>query len=264
MQLVGSSVFGAALSSPTRPLRHLIGRGLDAVLPAQCAACAAPVMAAGALCAGCWNRIDFIERPYCERLGIPFAHDLGPGALSAAAMAAAVPFDRVRAAARYGGVARDMVVALKFADRTDLAPMMAAWMTRAGAELIETADVIAPVPLHWRRLFARRHNQSALLARQIARRTGKPLVADLARRVRATRPQTGLSGSARGRNVAGAFRAGRRHAPRIAGARVLLVDDVLTTGATAAAVARALRRAGAAAVDVLVFARVVEESGVAI
>jgi ComF family protein len=242
----------------------VLSRALDAVLPTQCGACGSAVTAAGALCIDCWRRVDFIERPYCARLGLPFAHDLGPGALSAAAIARHDPYHRVRAAVRYGGVGRDLVLALKFADRTDLAPMMAGWMVRAGAELIAEADIIAPVPLHWRRLFGRRHNQSALLARRVAQSSGARLIADLARRTRATRPQTGLSGDARGRNVRGAFRAARRHRGALAGARVLLVDDVITTGATAAAVARALLAGGAAAVDVLVFARVVEETGVAI
>jgi ComF family protein len=246
---------------PWSDVRSLVSAGLtrviDLVMPPQCAVCAAPLERAAALCPRCWARIDFIEPPYCARLGLPFAYDLGPGALSAAALASDHPFDRVRSVALYHGPARDLVTALKFGARVSHAPMMAAWMARAGAELLEDTDLVVPVPMHWLRLAARRHNQAALLARHIAARAGRGFAPGLLARRRRTRPQTGLSAAARARNLTGAIALARPGEVR--GAAILVVDDVFTTGATAAACARALKRAGARRVDVLTFARVAGE-----
>ena len=167
-------------------------------------------------------------------------------------------YDRARAAVRYDDVARTLVHALKYQDRTDLAPAMGRWMARAGAELLADADMLIPVPLHWRRGFGRRYNQSALLARAIARQSGVALKGELLCRVRATEQQVGLSRTQRASNVQGAFQVSVDRRGDVAGRRVVLVDDVLTSGATVDACARALLRAKAAHVDVLVFARVVD------
>ena len=212
----------------------------------------------GTLCPACWSRLKLIERPYCARLGTPFAYDLGPGALSAEAIADPPPFDRARAVAVYDDVSRRLVHGLKYRDRLELARWMANWMARAGAGLIGDADIIVPVPLHRRRLWWRRYNQSALLAHVLAEVAGKPTSGDLLIRIRATAQQVGLSAEERDRNVRGAFRVGREGKAMIAGRRVLLIDDVYTTGATVRAATRALIRAGASAVDVLTFARVVK------
>jgi ComF family protein len=159
---------------------------------------------------------------------------------------------------RYDDVARTLVHALKYQDRTDLAPAMGRWMARAGQELLSEADILVPVPLHWRRGWSRRYNQSGALARIISRQSGVKLASEALRRVRATEQQIGLSRSQRASNVQGAFKVAADRSADIAGRRVILVDDVLTTGATVDACARALLRAKAAAVDVLVFARVVD------
>lgn len=230
----------------------------DFVLPPQCAACGAPVMAHGHLCGACWRGLRFIERPFCERLGIPFALDPGRRAVSPAALAAPPAYDRARAAVLFDDVARGLVHALKYRDRHDLADTMGRLMARAGAELLAEADLVMPVPLHRRRLWARRFNQSGLLAGAVARAGGRPLAIDALERVRATRQQVGLSAAQRRRNVAGAFAVAARWRERVAGAGIVLVDDVLTTGATVEGCARTLRRAGAARVDVLTFARVAE------
>jgi ComF family protein len=150
------------------------------------------------------------------------------------------------------------VHALKYQDRTDLAPAMGRWMARAGEELLGEADVLVPVPLHWRRGWSRRYNQSGALARVIERQTGVPIARDVLRRIRPTQQQVGLSRSQRASNVQGAFKVSPEKAHEIQGRRVVLVDDVLTSGATTDACARALLRARAAQVDVLVFARVVD------
>ncbi len=230
---------------------------LDIALPPLCPSCRAPLGDGVGLCAVCWSKLSLIEKPYCARLGIPFTYDPGPGLLSMEAIAAPPAYNRARAAVRYDDIARALVVAFKFSDRLDLAPMMGRWMARAGAELLAEADALVPVPLHWRRLWARRFNQSAALAGAISAVSGVPVLHDSLNRVRATPQQVGLSKADRAGNVQGAFRVPAERKAYIAGKRLVLVDDVLTSGATVDTCARGLLRAGAAHVDVLVFARVV-------
>jgi ComF family protein len=237
-------------------LRATLGLAVDVALPQLCAACREPVGGEG-LCAGCWAKLSFIAPPYCERLGIPFPFDPGPGVLSMEAIADPPAYRRARAAVRYDDIARKLVHAFKYGDRLDLAPTMGRWMTNAGRTLLAEADAIVPVPLHWRRQWARRFNQSALLAEVIAKAGGGAVAHAALRRVKATPQQVGLSQAERAQNVQGAFRVPPAAKGAIAGRRLLLVDDVLTSGATVDACSRALLRAGAAQVDVLVFARVV-------
>jgi ComF family protein len=237
-------------------VRAILRVAVDVGLPQLCASCREPVGSDG-LCPACWSKLSFIAPPYCERLGIPFAYDPGPGVLSMEAIADPPAYRRARAAVRFDDVARILVHALKYGDRLDLAPMMGRWMATAGRSLTAEADVIIPVPLHWRRYWARRFNQSALLAEAIAKASQVPLVLGALKRVKATPQQVGLSQSARALNVQGAFRVSLSGKAAVAGRRVILVDDVITTGATVDACARALLRAGAAEVNVLTFARVV-------
>lgn len=189
-------------------------------------------------------------------MGTPFAQDMGEGFLSAEAIASPPPFERARAAVSYSGVARPMVQGLKYGDRTDLAPWMARWMLRAGADLVADADMVVPVPLHWLRFLQRRFNQSAELARAVSGISGLPFAPSVVERVKRTRRQVGLARRERDDNVRAAFRVPADREMEIHGSRVLIVDDVFTTGATAWAVARALKKGGAGAVDVLTFARV--------
>lgn len=188
-------------------------------------------------------------------MGTPFSHDMGEGFLSAEAIANPPPFERARAAVAYSGVARDMVRGLKYNDRTDLAPWMARWMVRAGADLVADADVIVPVPLHWRRFLSRRFNQSAELARAVSELSGVRFEPTTIKRVKKTRQQVGLTSMQREDNVRAAFRVAPDTEIKVRGQRVLVVDDVYTTGATVSAVTKALSKAGAT-VDVLTFARV--------
>jgi ComF family protein len=238
-------------------LRIALRQALDLALPPLCPSCREPLGDGVGLCAPCWSKLSFIEPPYCARLGIPFTYDPGPGLLSMEAIAAPPAYDRARAAVRYDDIARALVLGFKYGDRLDLAPMMGRWMARAGRELTANADVLAPVPLHWRRLWARRFNQSAALAGAISEICGAPVLHDALKRVRATPQQVGLSKPERADNVQGAFRVPADRKAEIAGRRLVLIDDVLTSGATVDTCARALLRAGAAHVDVLVFARVV-------
>lgn len=226
------------------------------LFPPACPGCRRLVTEPGTLCGACWPQLRLIEKPWCEVFGTPFSHELGEGMVSADAIARPPPFARARAAVAYTGPARRMVQSLKFGDRTELAPWMARWMMRAGGELVREADVVVPVPLHRARFFSRRFNQSAELARALCALSGRRFAPDAVVRIRATRQQVGLGAREREENVRGAFRVPPPREIEIRGRRVLLVDDVYTTGTTVAAVTRALKRAGAVEVDVLTFARV--------
>ncbi|QFI67453.1 Competence protein F [Sinorhizobium alkalisoli] len=196
-----------------------------------------------------------IERPYCEVLGLPFAFDPGAGAVSPEAIADPPVFDRLRSVALHQGIARDLVHGLKYRDRTDLAPMMAEWMIRASDGAVAAADVIVPVPLHAFRLWRRKFNQAAELARVIAELAGRPYRPDALRRIKRTSRQVGLGLRVREDNVSGAFAVPEGVRLILAGKNIVLVDDVYTTGATVSAATRALKRAGARDVTVLTFAR---------
>ncbi len=228
---------------------------LDVVFPPTCLACRVAVAESNALCGKCWGGMRFIERPFCDRLGIPFEHEMGEGVLSAQAVDHPPVFQRARAVVCFeDGPARRLVHRLKYSDRMELAKPLGAWMARAGREILAEADALAPIPLHFTRLWRRQFNQAAALARVVSGLSGKPVELGLIERVRPTRSQVGLSRAERAQNLQGAFRCPET-AP-LQGRRIVLIDDVLTSGATANAASRALLRAGAKAVDVLVFARV--------
>lgn len=244
-------------------LRHsAVGaaRGLlDAVLPPQCLACDALVATPGSLCGACWAEAKFIAAPQCAVCGVPFAFEMGPEALCGACSRARPDYDRARAVLRYDDLGRRLVVAFKHGDRTHGAPTFGRWLARAGADLLADADWVAPVPLHRWRLLRRRFNQSAMLALALCRASdggAERFAPELLQRRRRTPSQAGLNAAQRQRNVRNAFFVTPRAAAALAGRRVLLVDDVLTTGATVSECARVLRRAGASAVDVLTLARV--------
>src|SRR5438477_5654010 len=181
-----------ALSAARGAFAHIPRLALDIALPTLCVSCREPVDGDG-VCAECWAKLSFSEPPYCPRLGIPFVYDPGPELLSMEAIANPPAYRRARAAVRYDDVARTLVHALKYHDRTDLAPTMGRWMARAGAELLDEADVLVPVPLHWRRAWGRRYNQSGALAREIGRQSGVKVATEALRRVRPTEQQIGLS-----------------------------------------------------------------------
>ena len=186
-------------------VRAVLRTALDLALPPLCPACREPVEGQ-ALCPACWSKLSFITRPYCERLGIPFVYDPGPGILSMEAIADPPAYQRARAAVRFDEISRALVHALKYSDRLDLAPMMGRWLSHAGRELLAEADALVPVPLHWRRLWARRFNQSAMLAAAISAESGVPIATGLLKRVKPTAQQVGLSRTERAANVQGAFR----------------------------------------------------------
>jgi ComF family protein len=230
---------------------------LDLLYPPLCLICRAPVGDPRALCADCWKAITFIEGAVCDCCGLPFELDPGTDSLCASCLARPPAFERARSAMHYDDASKGAILALKRADRLEFAQLFALWLKRAGAPLLDAADVIVPVPLHRLRLWARRYNQSAVLGQRLAGLTGKPFDPFILARTRATPSQGQMSSAkARARNVRGAFKVPPKCNGRLEGRTVLLIDDVLTTGATIEACARALKRSGAEKVLVLTIARV--------
>jgi ComF family protein len=238
-------------------LRRAAGSVLDLLLPPHCLKCGAAVSHAQGLCPACWRAITFLAGPCCACCGMPFAYDQGEDALCGACARETHAFARARAAMVYDEESRRLVLAFKHGDRLHLAPALGSWMRRAGAELLAQCDVLVPVPLHWTRLFTRRYNQAAVLAHALAAPGGPKVGADWLVRRRRTPSQGKRNAPARRRNVAGAFAVKRGRV--LSGLRVVLVDDVFTTGATLDECARVLTRAGAASVDALTLARTVRE-----
>ena len=210
----------------------------------------------GAICAPCYRGLSFVGAPFCRVCGVPFPYALAEGEICPACAAAPPPFGRARAALRYDEGAKRLILPFKYADRTEIAAVLAPHMARAGRELLADADLLVPVPLHPRRLRARRYNQAALLAGALSRLSGRPVLVDALRRTVATPPLGELGAEAREMALRDAFLVARSRQAAVAGRHVLLVDDVMTSGATAGACATALLAGGAAGVDVLAAARV--------
>ncbi len=253
-------------TSPGRAVLRRVGaaaarlarKASDFVVPPVCVACHAPLLDHDTLCPSCWQQIEFIRPPVCDRLGLPMPFDVGGTMISAAAAADPPVYDRARAVARYDAAMRELIRDLKFHDQQHARRLLGRWLVEAGREILTDAHAVVPVPLSRLRLWLRRYNQSAVIAAEVARRAGiayRPLALV---RTRRTRPQPGLSAREREENVRAAFRVPRSRVPEIAGRNVVLVDDVVTTGATANACARALKSAGAARVDILALALVTD------
>ena len=239
-------------------LRQAGLRGLNALLPPCCAACDTPVDHQGQLCAACFARTSFISAPLCARCGVPFS-SIGQGGLDALCPGCREHpplFRQARAALRYDEHGRKLILPLKHADRVELAPILAGMMARSGAALLARADILVPVPLHRRRLFHRKYNQAAVLALAIGRLARRPVQPDALQRTRQTAPLGEKSPEERALEVSGSLQVRPSRRQKVIGRTVLLIDDVMTSGATANACAQALAEAGALAVDVLVAARV--------
>lgn len=219
----------------------------------------APVADPGLLDAAHWEAVDFLDAPLCQTCGFPFAYDSGESVCGPCA-ARPLSLACIRAVFAYNDASRKLVLDFKHGGRTDVLRQFARWMARAGRDAVEAADLILPVPLHRSRLFSRRYNQSALLGLALARQLGIGFDAGILYRTRATPTQGGKSAKGRKRNVAGAFKVRKEARNRMTGLSLVLVDDVMTTGATLDACARALLRAGAAQVNAVALSRVVRPS----
>lgn len=240
-------------------LRRSLEAVLHTVFPPRCICCGEAVSSDFGLCAACWREAHFITGCACDACGAPLP---GTGAgveICDECLATPRPWARGRAAFAYAGTGRQLVLAFKHADRLDLVLPLGEMLARAASPLIAPGMVVAPVPLHRLRLVKRMFNQSALLAQNMARRVRLPCLPDLFERRRATRSQEGLSRSERLENLAGAVRVRSRYTEKIRGRHLLLVDDVMTSGATLAACAEAALTAGAGQVSVVVLARVAKD-----
>ena len=250
-------------------VRAVAAMGINAILPPRCGGCGEVTDTTHAVCADCWAGLRFITAPQCACCGYPFELDdsanIADGrdekghVLCGGCLQKKPAFDRARAALVYDDRSREYLLRFKHADRGDLTPLLARWMYQAGHGIWHEADLIVPVPLHRQRLLKRRYNQSGLLAAKLSSMTGLPWDGLVLRRERNTRSLGGLGPSSRKREVGGAFVVNTKRAAKcnLAGARVVLIDDVLTTGATANACVRALKRSGAMHVSVITVARVV-------
>ena len=248
-----------------QPLQRVFDHLLDAVLPHRCLGCAEMINGDASLCAACWRQLTLIGPPICRHCGYPLPQVVAADPLCGECAAQPPVYDRARAALRYDDGSRGVILRFKHADRTDIVQTFGRLMTQAGQELFDESDLIVPVPLHRWRLLQRGYNQAAMLAHTLRRATGIAMVPDAIQRTLATVSQQGLSGDQRLRNItSSAFRLHPWHRSKIADKRVLLIDDVLTTGATITACTRVLRAGGAHSVNILTLARVVRDANDAI
>ncbi len=244
-----------------RGVRKALTRAMDMVFPHLCLCCGEVLGGDGAVCPACWSGLSFISRPFCDACGLPFESEASAGMegdgrlLCLACLKAEPSFEKARSALRYEGACRRIVHRLKYGDATHAARHLGAFMARAAADLPLAGALVVPVPLHRWRMVMRMYNQAALLGAEMAQKTGLDFVPDLLLRNRHTRTQVGLSRKERRRNLRGAFSVHPRHAGRLCGRTVVLVDDVMTTGTTLEACARVLLSAGAARVFVVTLAR---------
>ncbi len=230
-------------------------RILNLLFPPQCLNCDSRVPTHGTLCLPCWQQIQFISDPMCHCCGLPFDYDIGKDTLCGDCLQERPAYAHARAAFRYDEHSSKLITRFKYSDHTQLAKVYSSWLAKAGSELLEKTDIIIPVPLHYFRFVQRRYNQSALLAHALSGKTGIKHLHNALNRTRRTVSQTGLSRAQREKNVRGAFSVNKRYAREIKGKYILLVDDVMTTGATLEQCAKTLLKSGAMQVNVLTLAR---------
>ena len=250
-------VLPATLAATVRSAARTV---LDYALPPRCPSCGTIVPQPHLFCLTCWNRLTFLGEPCCARCGLPFAYSSEAGAECGRCLSEPPPFDRLRAAVAYDPVARKVALKLKYSGRPGVAETLAGLMARHLRPAGDAERLLMPVPLHRWRLWRRGYNQSALIAESLSRRSAIPAASSLLLRTRHTPPLRGLGRSERAAAVRGAFALAEGARARVEGRHIVLVDDVFTSGATAGACARVLKRAGAAQVDILCWARVIRET----
>lgn len=235
---------------------------LDQLYPPRCAACHVPVSSQGNVCQGCFAKLHAISEPHCATCGIPFPLDVGADTQCAECLATPPQFHKARSVWVYNHISARMIKRLKLEDRPEQLSRFAAQLARVASPLMGADSVIVPVPMHWQKLLGRRYNASAWLAHALASHMGAPCETSWLLRKKRVRRQRGLGRSARLHNIRRAFSVPESAHGKIAGKTILLVDDVITTGATANACARALKDAGAARVNVVTLAHTVKEGSV--
>ena len=233
---------------------------LDAIYPPRCLACPEPTDAPHGLCSACWRDTHFIADAACDKCGAPLIGEAGAGDLCERCTSHPPAWDRGAAGIVYSGAGRRVVLAFKHGDRLDMVGPFAGWVARAGAPLLNDADLFVPVPLHWSRLMRRKYNQAGLLAQTIGKCLNRPVHVNALQRTHRTPSLDGAGKDARFATLADVIAPHPRRGPRLAGKDVLLVDDVMTSGATLAACAEAVHKAGAGLVNVVTLARVVKDA----
>lgn len=238
-------------------MTNFFAKLFDVLLPPRCTRCGKIISDNHSLCADCFNEINFISQPYCAKCGHPFEEaPQNKNMLCGACMKKVkTPFRLSRSAMQYDDASKNMILSFKFMDKTENAAAFAKWLKLAGADIFrEGVDVIVPIPLHYTRLLKRRYNQSALIAKELSKITGIRVdYTSVVRHIK-TRPQVEFSGHARIKNVKDAFQV--KYPEKLKGKRVVLIDDVMTTGSTLKECALAMKKAGVKSVDTLTVARV--------
>lgn len=240
-----------------KDIQNIMGKAVDTILPPRCVVTGTYVDRQGMVSPQAWRELSFITTPYCVSCGVPLAFEMGGGSICAPCTQSMPSFDKARSALIYDDSSRNIILRFKHADQTHAVHAFIPWILRAGHEFIEDADFIVPVPLHRYRLLKRRYNQAALIARELAKETAGTYVADLLQRRRSTPSQGYMNFKERHKNVKNAFVISPRHALKIRGKSIVLVDDVYTTGATVKECTKILKKAGASKVYVLTLARTV-------
>lgn len=232
---------------------------VDAILPPRCIVSGQMVERQGMLSPDIWAKLDFIVEPFCAHCGFPFDFEVEKEALCASCLADSPPYTSARSALKYAEVSREIILGFKHADKTHAVLAFVPWLKRAGMEMLKDADILVPVPLHFWRLLSRRYNQAGLMAYALSKETGAVVIPDLLIRTRATPSQGHLNARQRLRNVKRAFALKKSYASVVKDKKIVLIDDVYTTGATVKECAKVLLKAGAKEVHILTLARVVKE-----
>lgn len=231
---------------------------LDFILPPLCLQCHTLVLQQGGLCASCWQKISFISKPFCKSCGFPFDLPLELESICGPCAREKPPFTRARAAVYYNEISKPLILRFKHGDALHMTPLFTEWLYQAGQDLFEQAEYIAPIPLHWSRLVYRGYNQAAILSHKLSKKTKITHAPDLLKRKKRTPSQGTLTAKERDKNVSNAFKLNKKYDQFVRDKHILLIDDVLTSGATVQACAKVLKKSGAKQVDILTLARVIK------
>lgn len=236
-------------------IKPILQRAVNAIYPPQCLSCREIVSEEGNMCSQCWEGATFIADPICHKCGIPFELNVAQETWCGDCMQCSPKYNKARAVFVYDDNSQRLISKFKYSDKTSASPYLARWMLRVGSGMLHDCDFVAPVPLHRNRLIYRRYNQAALLCKSIEQQTSKTTVVDLLKRVKNTPSQARLTTNQRKINVSGAFSLNEKYSDYVVGKNILLVDDVMTTGATIEACAKILLQAGADKINILTIAR---------